>query len=278
MVNGRSHLAQLLLNSKLGGAIRCPRVVNLKTGDSFMRRMLCGAAVVALLAAAPALEADAAPLFQIDGGTPYTLPTTPVPNNFRVELNAMILGSDEDKFNVGGNLLFTGAPGEYSFRYDFLGLEATFNNFFYADDDQPSLTKLFENDDLPSNLEFDPLGFASSTVLSTIGGDKFVPFAFGTAGFSDIVNGNNQPLGALRSFAIGIISSTQALLLFDDSGQGQDDNHDDMVIRITAIVDENPPEVPEPATLLVIGAGLLGMGVYGRRMARAKAGSSGATA
>ena len=52
----------------------------------------------------------------------------------------------------------------------------------------------------------------------------------------------------------------RSLILFlDDSGAGPDDDHDDFAVRVEAT------HAPEPATMLLFGSGLAGIGVFRKR-------------
>ena len=80
-----------------------------------------------------------------------------------------------------------------------------------------------------------------------------------------INNSSNNDLGSFQSFAT-ILDFTydgtfyDAIVLFDDSGAGPDDDGDDHIIGIRA--------VPEPAIIALFATGLFGTGFARRKNAQ----------
>jgi hypothetical protein len=152
-------------------------------------------------------------------------------------------------YNVGGNLLATSLV-DLTFTY--LGHEAGYSNDFNAyGNTLNNKTNNIDDSFSVANVGAGLLAFE----FSVVNPPGVVP--------NGISNGANMVFGSWQTFAT-ILDITykgvyyDAIVLFDDSGAGPDDDADDHIIGIRA--------VPEPSIIALFAAGLLGIGFTRRRM------------
>ncbi|MBX9701428.1 MAG: PEP-CTERM sorting domain-containing protein [Acetobacteraceae bacterium] len=163
-----------------------------------------------------------------------------------------------------------GTAGQY--RVDVYGAEANFRNEFRLGS---STIYTHPGGTVIAGSLAAPL---VSTTFNHAGG--LINFSFAVNGGPIIVsNGSNPndkdpgaPQNFFATFDPGIALASQpltgnGLYIFLDDGNQVDDNHDDLVVKITAL-NPNPTPAPEPATLALFGVGLLGLGAARRALRR----------
>jgi hypothetical protein len=152
-------------------------------------------------------------------------------------------------YNIGGNVMFTTA-GDFEITFTALAQESGFFNFLTA----YGLT-----------LDETPLGTSFTVSVTGAQINDLLDFEFtaqnnGTNVGAGIANGGNQLPNSAQSFAT-ILNSTfdgnsfDAILLWDDSGANQDDNHDDMIVGVTITRVSAPSHLALMGLLVLIAVG-----------------------
>ncbi len=192
--------------------------------------------VMAAVVVGSAVPVAAATQLNVQIGTVTAIPTD---NDFRGNLNAIGL---VDWTDVGASVSLSGAA---PLKFEFLAREAGFDNSFKTS--TLSFTSTGGNVGWSAIQLIGTQAYAAGVITDWLfQRPDSTSFGVGTQQFGIFLPGGFTSNN-------GTFSSRVLYLGFDDTGAGPDDNHDDILIRVSV--------VPEPSSwaMLIAGFGLVGL-------------------
>jgi hypothetical protein len=199
-----------------------------------------------------------------------TIPAGSIPNDGLLPVYGV--GTPRDGY-FGANLYLVGGPGTITVEY--FGAEAGFKNTFQFQS-EAVITTPGGGSVWGASGNGTPAGNLSPIITQTVNGvsSGLLNFTFVSQDFGPVVNGSNpvNTSGDVNFFVSFTVDPKATFgqsvdLWLDDAGAGDDEDHDDMMIRLS-VEGGSLTTVPLPAAVWLFGSALLGMVGIGTRRAR----------